>query len=299
MKMYLCVDDTDDMNKETSTGAVAEAIGRALAKEGAQIEEGISRHQLLLHPGISYTSHNSAMCLSFCPGGQGLSLERIEAIAEETILACKADTANPGLAICMGDTPQKRDALLAFGLRAKRDVLTQDQAYALAAEMPEVTLRALGGDGSGVIGALAGLGLRLSRNDGTFRGKKGVYLHGKSLTVAQMKDALGVEQIVDAKGTPLADHQEVMVEQFAKISLQQGKRSAVLSGRKKGNCFILSSEREEKKSGREAACCPDFLPDPDEEEQVGEGQSCGRCLYRRWTANGQECQKPVSSGEGA
>lgn len=63
MKVYICVDDTDDLSKSTSTGKIADLIAEQVAALGCRAEKGVTRHQLLLHEDIAYTSHNSAMCM--------------------------------------------------------------------------------------------------------------------------------------------------------------------------------------------------------------------------------------------
>ena len=60
-------------------------------------------------------------------------------------------------------------ALIDFGRRAKQEVLSKVLACDLAGELG-IHLSEHGGTGDGVVGALAGIGLRLSGNDGRFRG---------------------------------------------------------------------------------------------------------------------------------
>ena len=63
MRIYICVDDTDDLTKSTSTGRIADMIGKAITKKyGGRVDKGVTRHQLLIHEDIDYTSHNSSMC---------------------------------------------------------------------------------------------------------------------------------------------------------------------------------------------------------------------------------------------
>ena len=63
MRIYICVDDTDDLTKSTSTGKIADMIAQEIVKMGGTMDKGITRHQLLLHDDIDYTSHNSSMCM--------------------------------------------------------------------------------------------------------------------------------------------------------------------------------------------------------------------------------------------
>ena len=54
MRIYICVDDTDDLTKSTSTGKIADMIAQEIVKMGGTMDKGITRHQLLLHdePGL-------------------------------------------------------------------------------------------------------------------------------------------------------------------------------------------------------------------------------------------------------
>ena len=92
MKIILCIDDTDDLTKETSTGAIAQKIATKLQEKGGKLIDGISRHQLLLHEEIDYTSHNSSMCL-FMDSIQ-CDFDEIRDCAEKTIKKHMAKTSN-------------------------------------------------------------------------------------------------------------------------------------------------------------------------------------------------------------
>ena len=171
-RIAVCVDDTDDLTKSTSTGAVAEAIARQVVELGGLVELGVSRHQLLLDERVPYTSHNSSMAMT-----AKLPADRLDELRERAracVLEAMAAAADPGL--CVAQLPDDGDdarlyELVAFGLRAKVDYIAKAEAYELAARIPWLTLEELGGDGQGVVGALAGVGLRLSGNDGRFRGR--------------------------------------------------------------------------------------------------------------------------------
>ena len=98
IRYYLCVDDTDDLTKKTSTGKIAEHIKKEAESLGSVIDYGITRHQLLLDDAIAYTSHNSSMCFSGSLSEDQLS--RLWEKAAEIIMAEKAETADPGLCLC-------------------------------------------------------------------------------------------------------------------------------------------------------------------------------------------------------
>jgi hypothetical protein len=59
------------------------------------------------------------------------------------------------------------ESVVEFGRRVQRDVVTQDEARALAAAHG-ISLYGLGGDNGGIIGALAAVGLAASGEDGRY-----------------------------------------------------------------------------------------------------------------------------------
>ena len=171
-RIALCVDDTDDLTKETSTGKVAEQIAACVTAAGGSVELGITRHQLLLDESVPYTSHNSSMAFTAWIG-QGSEGE----LWDEAVRIVRGEmsaVADPGL--CLALLPQDEDdallyELVDFGRRAKQEYVSKAQTYELAAKISWLRLEELGGDGQGVVGALAGVGLRLSGSDGRFRGR--------------------------------------------------------------------------------------------------------------------------------
>ena len=85
----------------------------------------------------------------------------------------------------------------AFGRRAKSEVLEKSAAYAIANDLG-IHLSEHGGDGQGIVGALAGVGLRLTGNDGRFRGW---LCYGKAGDTISIKDLLadGLVDMVQSK----------------------------------------------------------------------------------------------------
>ena len=62
MEIYVAIDDTDSL-EFGATGQSANELRRLIEDKGWGKSEAVTRHQLLLHPDIPYTSHNSSMCL--------------------------------------------------------------------------------------------------------------------------------------------------------------------------------------------------------------------------------------------
>lgn len=293
MRFLLCVDDTDDLTKSTSTGTIAELIGHAVTALGGKIEKGITRHQLLLDDAIKYTSHNSSMC--FAAELEAAKLEQVKLAAASTLEAHAAAAADPGVCICNLDELKDACALIVFGLKAQKEVLTQSQAYQIATSAGGVWLKAFGGDGSGVIGALAGVGLRLCGNDGTFRGKSGRGICNITLSAREMAALLEADAVVDLTGAYLPPETPVRVAEHAKLAYVNHQK-VIVTHRTRDGLFMVCDKRQmydgDRKLGRLVHNCPEFETDNDYEECYNEVElNCYNCLYRRWSAEGFTCVK--------
>jgi hypothetical protein len=167
MKVFVSIDDTDNL-ESVGTGHLAAGLIGQIEENGWGSGGFITRHQLYVHPDVPYTSHNSAMC--FQAELHDSSLDGLIDSAASFLRQQSAPGSDPGLCIAICETLRSPSAIVDFGRRAKEQVLTKAEAYALAAKLG-IHLSEHGGTGMGVIGALAGVGLRLSGNDGRIRGK--------------------------------------------------------------------------------------------------------------------------------
>jgi hypothetical protein len=217
--ILVSIDDTDDMESR-GTGEIAEILAQGLIDGGLATSCGrVTRHQLLIHPDIAYTSHNSSMCFpaEICEG----SLEAVIAWCQRALAAESVAAADPGLCVVALDKLSEPDALVEYGRNAKQRVFAKDEAYQIAAGLG-VHLSEHGGTGIGVIGALAGAGLRLSGNDGRFKGK---FRIPSDEGVARVADARrhGADVVRTLGGQPLADDQLLLVEEVCKLVLLGGE----------------------------------------------------------------------------
>jgi hypothetical protein len=191
--VYIGIDDTD-ITGSPGTGKVARGLGNYLEDLGLGTSLGVSRHQLLVDPRIPYTSHNSCK-------GLALSTERPASDLFEPCLAyirgCLQDGADPGLCIAAekGVTP----AVLEFGRRAIRDVLSQKEARELAEEAG-IFLKEIAGTGGGIIGALAAVGLRASGNDGRLVDLRGIREIKGWHSVEELLSLTDIDAVIDAQG---------------------------------------------------------------------------------------------------
>ncbi len=294
MHVLLCVDDTDDLTKAISTGAIVSKITARLEEMGYTIVEGISRHQLLLSEDIAYTSHNSSMCAMLeC---ETLDKQAIIQVARDIILEFKAEIADPGLALCWLDELQDPERLIEYGFIAKRHVVTKQEAYRLAAGDTGLFLEELGGTGVGVIGALAGLGLRLSRCDGTLRGKSGAKFQGQPMSVNQLCQKIKISSVLDEHGDILPGDATVLITDMVKRAYWEGNLIAWASKTSDG-VYVMSSSHEDVEAYNvvQGLDCPAFEWDNDTEEMRGaDAPGCLNCLYRRWLSEGYRCVKGLS-----
>ena len=201
-KFLLCIDDTDELGGDISTGLLAEEIA-AFAGSFAPVSF-VTRHQLLLDPRINYTSHNSCMCLETRLAES--QKQRVLDFALELLARKSAPSAEPGIAAAFEKDILNVQELMSFGRNAKGIFLSTEQAFETAHEQ-NVFLKELKSGARGVIGALAGIGLRLSGNDGKIRGK--FELKESNLSVAELLGLNFIEAVADENFKPLSPDERV------------------------------------------------------------------------------------------
>jgi hypothetical protein len=218
MKVLLAVDDTDNL-ESIGTGHLAEAIAQEVEKNGWGKRSYITRHQLLVHPDVPYTSHNSSMCFTADIGGACLDL--LIDHAARFLEKASAPGSDPGLCVAVADRLEESEELVAFGRRAKQTVVKKSEAQELARRLG-IHLSEHGGTGGGMIGALAAVGLRLSGNDGRVRG----HLQIDSVNgVARVRDICthpDVGSVQTLQGEALHDDEAVLLSGWKVKAVLQG-----------------------------------------------------------------------------
>ena len=176
VRYYIGFDDTDILDADRGTGKLARWFVDCLPEGMHPL--GVLRQQLLVDPLIPYTSHNSAACVvAESPDPEALPGLVVRATAH--LAAHFLEGSDPGL--CVASEEADWTALEAFGLRATREVLAQEDARRIAGG---VHLSAHGGSGDGIIGALAAVGL-------THRGWSGRYVEYRGLRQIPREVAVG------------------------------------------------------------------------------------------------------------
>jgi hypothetical protein len=304
--VFVCVDDTDDLTKATSTGAICEEIARRLTEcFHTHVNTGITRHQLLLDKRVPYTSHNSSMCFDMqLPCGQA---RLIRSIGWEAIETMRAETANPGLCICTcGAHPREHfQPLVDFGRRAKTEYIPLDVARATADAVEGVMLVGGGETEQGIVGALAGVGLRLWGEDGRFRGAWDMTGFGEGTAqdsgepgvatvarcVACFKQQGILARFVDDQGNQLSPSEPVRLEPEMKPVLR-GRCFTVPCMQGPDGLWHPSTKKSfSSRSGRGRTTCSRYALDPDPEERLDDEKLglCASCLYRVLANKGIEC----------
>jgi hypothetical protein len=213
MTLYLSIDDTDDP-LSPGTGNLARRIADHLAVDYRVL--GVTRHQLLNHPDIPMTSHNSCAVIHVENGRPG-AIEDIFSRALAMVLEYCAPGSNPGVALAAGDRISPE--ITAFGRAAKESVLTIDAARALAATAG-ILAEGFGDTGGGLIGSIAGIGLAGMQNDGRFVQKGDLRNMRGTMPVSALLRA-GIDRVVTTDGILLSE---------GLIALQKFPRPAYVDG---------------------------------------------------------------------
>ena len=223
MKIFICIDDTDNLESR-GTGQLSQQFADDIEKKGWGSCSTISRHQLFVHEKIPYTSHNSSMC--FTADIDKHTLPPLIDFMQKGLETESAPGSDAGLCVAVDDSSLNRQRLMDFGQKAKRTVLNKTMAYELAADLG-IHLSEHGGTGDGIIGALAGTGLRLGGNDGRFRGWYHFDRSGSHVTVASLCSHAFVDVVKPLDGPPLAQDQTIVLGSDKVKLIHQGEQQVL------------------------------------------------------------------------
>jgi len=211
-KIYIGIDDTDIVGSP-GTGFHARKLAMKLEEKTGGVIAGITRHQLLVHPDIPYTSRNSSACLEIELQGESPLIDICEKYLSEI--------APPGsdVGLCVTDAKKVNGGLAAWGHEAKTRVLKKQEAYDLARESG-VYLNGLTGTHDGVIGALAAVGLRYNGNDGRFVWLEGIKelrdLQEGIYLIEDLKQNLAIDSVQTEDGEKARNNEMVMVSEWTR-----------------------------------------------------------------------------------
>lgn len=292
MNLLICIDDTDSKTSEKGTGAIAEELMELIEKNFDGKTDFITRHQLLIHPDIPYTSHNSSMCFG-CEVSDNHYYGIIEMCYEHLKKESAAES-DPGIAVA-DIKKMNADLLIKYGKECKRKVVSIKSAYEIA-KKANVYLNEAGGTGQGVIGAMAGIGLRCWGYDGTLKGGIKKIETETYLSAKQILSYPHVERIVDTNYDDLLGDELVFIGRKPKVVMYEGKLTVVtLPEEGTGRWKLLEKNKAQWLGGNMIfkEGCSEYKPDVSEERVDEVDGNCYNCLYRRWLENGILCQKPL------
>ena len=224
MKLLICIDDTDNLESR-GTGELASLLSTDIENRGWGICQRVTRHQMLVHPDIPYTSHNSAMC--FETDIKPEFLDSLTAFARDFLEQESAPGSDPGLCIVDLEQLKNPEALINFGHRAKKEVIQKQEAYDTALIL-DVLLSEHGGEGIGVIGALAGCGLRLSGNDGRFKGHFKIDATEGIISARELIRQTGVDLVKGLDDEVVQDDEMICIGEKVKAVLLDGKANLLV-----------------------------------------------------------------------
>jgi hypothetical protein len=231
----VAIDDTDNL-ESIGTGRLARMLAQYLVDEGQLAGPSVTRHQLLVHPDIPYTSHNSSACIA-ASGDTGAGDKLVE-LARAFLQANEHEGANPGL--CVVPASAVPASLPDLARRA------QDRVLELGAFDEEIaplglSIWSAGQTGQGRIGAVCGVALRSTGEDGRFIDLSGIREVGGRVLVGEILSRTGVDRVVDEQGETLGDDVAIETRDWIRPSLRGGR--AVLVVRRKGSDFVTAEKR--------------------------------------------------------
>jgi hypothetical protein len=227
------VDDTDNL-VSSGTGQLVQRLVARLQALGVGTVLGATRHQLLVDPRIPYTSHNSSACIAL-HADLG-AVDRIVAYCADFLETESAVGSDPGLAVVRSaawSPDEARRALVAFGRRAKVEVLDQGLAKNCALAVG-VHLSGHGGDSGGVIGALAAVGLHLSGTDGMFIWMPGIRELRGAATYRQLRSLAAIDAACAPDGAEPAAGDLIELGEWVRPILRNGRAVLLVDARANG-----------------------------------------------------------------
>ncbi len=228
IRILIGVDDTDNLESR-GTGYRARQLGLHVQELGIARLLSVTRHQLLVSPEIRYTSHNSSACLVMDADPRGV--DSLEEACQTYLVAESASGSDVGLCVAgWNDLERIGTSVAGFGGRAKKEVLKQTDAVALA-DGAGLFLVGLTGDHGGVIGALAAVGLRFAGNDGRFLWLPGLReLSGECQTPARLRAEGGVDVVATVDGFVPGDDSVIRTGDWVRPILKDGKAVLLVEG---------------------------------------------------------------------
>lgn len=217
MRILIGLDGTDNPEGQ-GTGYMARQLGKLLLSTEMAIVESITRHQLLISPDIHYTSHNSSICLTL--SAESKHLDKLGDVCRTFLTRESAIGSDSGL--CIAEWDAVGSAIQNFGRRATQQVMSQEDTI-YPTDAFGIILERIAGNGNGIIGALAGVGLRAGGRHGRFIWLPGLKKLNGEYTPCELKQSAQIDEVRQLSG--------LLVPSTAKIRLNSSMRPILHDGR--------------------------------------------------------------------
>jgi hypothetical protein len=222
MIYFVGLDDTDNKDSR-GTGYKSRQLGKLITEKGFGEVQSISRHQLFVNDKIAYTSQNSSACL-IVDSEKG---DELKDLCEAYLIDVAEIGSDAGL--CFARIDQINDEILSWGKRAKKEVLLKEEAHKIA-ERAGIFLKGYTGEKIGVIGSLAGVGLRKGGNDGRniwlsgheLRDLKGVY------NIGELKQIINIESVITKDGVEVSNKESLEVGEWLRPPIKNNKNTVIV-----------------------------------------------------------------------
>jgi hypothetical protein len=216
MKIIAGIDDARRMDGG-GAGETSTLLATVIQEQGWGSSQLASRHRLYPNPLTGYRKHNTAR--SFTAEIATTYLPYFISYACKEIRESSLSEANAGLAIILLDQLEDCKDLIDYAFRVKECMVDKDEALTLA-KKPGILLYELSGNGKGIVGALAGAGLRMTGNDGQFRGKLRIGTgDGYIATVREIILTSHVQQVKTMDFEVLESNEQVRMGEKVKVVL--------------------------------------------------------------------------------
>lgn len=240
MRTYLIgIDDTDNLESR-GTGFLSRSMGDAITSSGLGVTGAITRHQLLFDPRVPYTSHNSSACLEVKSDQPNeLWLFMVDFLV-------KSCAVGSDCGLCMIESEKVSQRIIDWGLAAKVELVDKVMALELA-KTENIQLIGLTGTHDGVIGAMAGVGLRASGNDGRFISLKGHDVRSLSgiKSIKELKKLVEVHRVITTEGEDVDDETHIDVDGWMRPVLKDGLVTVLINKTKKNEQFHFELANKE------------------------------------------------------
>ncbi len=234
MNIFIGIDDTDNLETR-GTGHHARMLGHSLVEAGLFEMRTVTRHQLLVDRRIPYTSHNSSACLAgFCKGHINDVIDH----AREFLKRESAFDSDAGL--CVAPETAIGEAIMAFGNRAKVEILTMDDAFQLARNA-SVYLEGFLNTRVGVIGSLAAVGLRARGNDGRLLWAKNLRETTGDFIISELIKIIDIDRVITTDRHIPDPSSVVRITEWCRPVMLEGKVTLLVENTEKTLSYAYQS----------------------------------------------------------